>query len=172
MDSEVADAVAQIFEQYPRLAGHNWVVQRVPRKKGNFGYLEFYHPKESRNPYPGRPYIEIYDQNLKGDELKNAIFGDMLHYLPSVDKTFAAMRDQFRQTRTPQQKKIDKEAYKTSQKLYGEDRSYKKWFDVSRLDAYIRGKLAPDINDEWRNMYTPKQEELLQQFHDHLRTGL
>ncbi len=41
---------------------------------------------------------------------------------------------------------------------------FDKWMQMNRGDAYIRGYITPDQNDEWRknNVYTDKQKVLLE----------
>ena len=151
-----------IISKYPRLGGPDWqVIHGDSRMNPEGGYLEFYPPEERWNPIPGKPTISVFDKTLTPSQTQRMVFGDMLHHLPSVDPEFRAMRDQFRGTITPEQDAIDRGAYQRGVERYGEDRPYDKWMDVSRLDAYLRGHLAPDDNNEWAGSYTPKQLEIL-----------
>lgn len=134
----------------------------APEKRSE-GYLEFFPPDELFNPEPGKPVIEVYDTG--GHDLETMMLGDMLHYLPAIDPKFAEYRDRFRESITPEQEAVDRRAYERM----GDKRPYDKWFDVSRLDAYLRGFLAPDKNNEWADAYTPEQRELLGEMERHLR---
>src|SRR5437762_1202895 len=107
--------------------------------------LEFYPPWEERNPQRGKPFIEVYNRGLAGDELSNAIAGDMLHYLAAIDPrtqtpidpAWRNLRSAFARTITPEQAEIDRRAYEASR----DPRPFDQWHDASRLDAYIRGLL-------------------------------
>ena len=63
--------------------------------------------------------------------------------------------------------------YDRSRVERGERRTFAEWFDRSRLDAYIRGALAPDKNAEWLKggVYTPEQQRLLGRMNQYLETG-
>lgn len=153
-----SDAEA-VKRQYPILRQIPFKVLDSRGKKSEVpgGQLEFYHPDEERNPVPGTPTVEIFNENLKGPALHKAIFGDMLHYLPEVDQRVAAARDAYRKSITPEQAAIDQQAYKES----GDPRPYEDWFNRSRLDAHLRGFLAPDAANEWAGSYTPEQQKIL-----------
>lgn len=127
------------------------------------GSIEFYPPDELYNPAPGNATIEVFDPGLQGEALERAVFGDMLHYMPMANEEFSNLRDKFADTITDEQSAIDKRAYKRSQDMFGENRPYQDWFDISRLDAYIRGYLAPDDRNEWAEVYTPEQIKILDQ---------
>ena len=163
--SETDAALANVVKQYPRLQGHNWsVIDSRGKGMQDDRQLEFYGPDEPDSPTPGRPTIEVFRPDLKGPALEQAIYGDMLHHLPAVDPQWQEMRQRYRQLITPEQAKVDQQAYQQE----GEQRPYEDWMDQSRLDAHIRGRLAPDENDEWGEWYTPQQQVLLDQMEDHL----
>ena len=152
-----------VYQKYPALKQHGFQVgygSGINNTGG--GGLEFFPPDEEFNPFPGVPYIEVYDRDLEGKNLEKAIFGDALHYLPQVDKEFSELRDQFFRTLTPEQKDVDKRAYEYYQENHGEKRPFDQWFDVSRKDAYLRGYLAPDERNEWAGAYTPSQTRILE----------
>jgi hypothetical protein len=160
--------LGDIYARYPRLSGHDFNVIDSrgsgllhPRNIGG-GKLEFYAPGEEYNPAPGRPTIEVFDPSLRGKRLKKAVFGDMLHHLPAVDPAFRSLRADFRRTVTDKQLATDRRAHKRARDEHGETRSFDDWFEQSRLDAYIRGFLAPDERDEWAGSYTAKQIGILQ----------
>jgi hypothetical protein len=60
---------------------------------------------------------------------------------------------------------VDQRAYARA----GEQRPFDDWMQQSRGDAYIRGKLAPDANDDWRDVYTPEQQKTLADMFLHLK---
>ena len=164
-----SDILESVYAEHPLLRKHGFALvdSRAeglahPRNRGG-GAIEFYPPGERDNPVPGRPTIELFDPELRGAALKRAIFGDMLHHMPAVSRRFAKLRRRFGGTLTDEQKRIDKGAFRAAQTGADESRSYGKWFEASRLDAYIRGQLAPDERDEWRGHYTSEQLDLLGQ---------
>jgi hypothetical protein len=172
MADELDQARRNVLERFPLLNGHDWsIVDSRSTKPDDERQLEFYSPDEPDSPTPGRPTLEIFNPNLRGEALEHAIYGDMLHHLPTVDRTWSAMRDKLRQSLTPDQQAMDRRAYERDQRTYGEDRPYDEWHNASRLDAYIRGRLSPDANDDWRDVYTPDQHNLLNQMEDHLQLG-
>lgn len=177
--NEYERALLNVLQQYPRLQQSQWGI--VDRTLGNHhGQLEFRHPDEPDNPYPGVPTVEVYNPNLKGKWLEQAIFGDMLHYMPEADKNFNAMRQDFFGLLTPEQNILNRKTYHDakSPKLmghknnwyYGENRPYDKWFDLSRGDAWIRGILAPDERNDWAGAYTEPQIRQAEKMEKYLRS--
>jgi hypothetical protein len=162
--------VRKITNEYPALAGQDWQIvdsrQTAPNTKRQ---LEFYPPTERYNPHPFRPTVEIFNPNLRGEYLDRAIMGDMLHYMPEVDPKFDSLREAFRQTLEPWQLDIDRDAYQRRDK--NDQRSFEKWFEQSRLDAYLRGYLAPDKDNNWADAYTPRQKEILEMIKGHLKSA-
>jgi hypothetical protein len=163
-NAQLQSSLRSILQDYPALRGQPWSVGYGDKAKYG-GALEFFPPDESENPRSGKAYVEVYDRDRP--TLKNDIFGDMLHYLPRVDPNFADMRKQYAASRTPAQERMDREAYAMDQRDYGESRPFDQWFDQSRLDAHVRGKLARQWPD---NIYTPQQNDILQRMQDYLRT--
>ena len=161
MDNDVNEALADVLEAFPRMSGSRWGVVDS-RGQEAWGQLEFYPPRELYNPRPGYPTIEVFNPDLKGAELRTALLGEMLHYFPSVNSRFAALRRAYENSLTPDQQFMDKRAYARYADGGGE-MSPGKWFEMSRLDAHIRGRLAPDAKDDWAGIYTPFQERLLHQ---------
>jgi len=167
------DILKQIYAEYPILSQYPFKVIDSRGKKSPYGgVIEFYSPDEKYNPNPGVPTLEVFSKDLKGDELKRAIFGDMLHYLPEVDPQFAKARETIISSLTPEQLAIDKAAYERAKKENKETRSFEDWFRISRQDAYLRGFLAPDRNNEWAGAYTPQQEEMLMGLQQYLKTPI
>lgn len=127
--------------------------------KGGGRQLEYW-PKtedgtvDNPHPNPGNTTLEIFNPDLKRNPkmLKDALYGDLLHGMTN-DPNLSAMRKQFSKNFTPQS--LDFENSRGG-------------INNSRLDAYIRGYLAPDQDDEWRinqqkhgDIYSPKQLEIL-----------
>lgn len=155
------NALEQVYKKYKKLREYGFeLIDSRDKKSPHGGKLEFYHPLESRSPNPGKPTIEIFE-GIVGEDLPTSIFGDMLHYLPEVMSEWATKRRKFQQSVTPDQKNMDKRAYERAVLRHGESRPFEKWFEINRLDAYIRGFIAPDKADEWRGVYTPEQKKLL-----------
>jgi hypothetical protein len=172
------DEVSSITKAYPALAPYDWSgVDSRAKGISNGRQLEFYPPEDPDNPTPGKPTIEVFNPELQGEALKQAILGDMLHHLPSVDPGWAALRQKFLQSLTPEQDKKNKEEYAIDREQYGETAPYDQWMQMSRLDAYLRGYLTPDKNDNWSKpigkspAYTPEQLQLLEQMREHLEGG-
>ena len=165
------DILQEIYKEYPQLGQYPFEVIDSRGKKSPYGgMIEFYPPDELYNPIPGKPTLEVFDEGLKGESLKKAIFGDMLHYLPDVDPQFALVREELINSLTPEQLDIDKKAYERAVKEYGETRPFEDWFNINRKDAYLRGYLAPDSRDEWKDAYTPQQTGILDFLQQYLKT--
>lgn len=165
------DILQRITTQYPALSGHPYSFIDS-RHKGVQGgrKLEFYPPDERDNPQPGKATVELFDPSMQGEHADRAVFGDMLHFLPNVDPQFSGMREQYRGMLTEPQRAVDMQAYRRDQKERNESRPYEDWMNQSRLDAHLRGFLAPDAEDNWRGSYTPDQETLLKSMQQYLRT--
>lgn len=166
----VVDSVAQ---QYPGLAPYtkNLAVQRgTVSGPDDDRQLEFYQPWDSENPTPGKLTTELYNKNLKGQDLTETIAGDMLHHLGAVDpKTgqpvnpkWMALKQQMIAGMGPDQNSMDQGAYneEKSNPSY-ETGSYDDWMKNNRADAYIRGALFPNQNPEWQEpgIYTPAMQQ-------------
>ena len=191
-----SDALLEpVYAKYPKMRQHGF---RVKDSRDHYAYrdsvraakegvhmdalewpgqLEFYAPEESGppwnasrgepyqgNPYPGGPTIELF-QPLSGKDVTNPIMGDMLHYLPAVDPKFAELREKFRGSITKKQKTIDERAWEES----GDNRSFEAWFEANRLDAYIRGLLYPDENNDWKD-YTDTQRVIGDEMRIHVES--
>tara|TARA_R110002072_G_C7729644_1_gene515641 strand:+ start:55 stop:708 length:654 start_codon:yes stop_codon:yes gene_type:complete len=171
-----------IYEEYPRLRSNDFRLVVDPELMGGQGDIEFIRAGDST--YPEGPVINednptIALRSLESNpNLQKRILGDMLHDLPETDEKFNSMREEFKTSMTPRQKDLDRRVYKEAtmpegsvvnsdlepsyggKKLkhaYGEDRSYKDWHDRSRLDAWVRGRIAGQWGDEY---YTDKQKEI------------
>lgn len=167
------DILQEIYKEYPQLSQYPFeVIDSRGKPSPHGGMIEFYPPDELYNPKPGKPTLEVFDKKLTGDSLKKAIFGDMLHYLPMVDSHFASGRDEVIKSLTPEQLAVDKRAYDTAVKTRGEKRPFADWFAINRQDAYLRGYLAPDSRDEWKDAYTPAQTDMLKGLQQYLKQPL
>ena len=163
-----AETLNNIYTKYPRLK--KYVTDIEIRQNLNpdwvygMGQLEFFPIGETDSPNPDKTIIEIYNPNLKGEWLEQAIFGDMLHALPNKDPEFSELRSQFKNSLTESQWELANKKYQEQEST--EDyppREFDKAFDVSILDSFIRGYIAPDEHDEWRqsNFYTEEQRGIL-----------
>jgi hypothetical protein len=166
-----------IYEKFPRLRSNDFRLVVDPELMGGQGNIEFIGAGYSADPKgvpislpavnEDNPTIAL--RSLESNpNLQRRILGDMLHDLPQTDEKFNSMREEFKTSMTPRQKDLDRRVYKeailpegTSKHAYGEDRSYEDWHDRSRLDAHIRGSIAPDENNEWKDFYTDKQKEII-----------
>lgn len=161
----------QIYQQYPPLRPLDIsVVDSRGLRPDVRGGLEYYPKDELYNPTRGRRTIELFNPALAGAPLNDALAGDMLHGMPEIDPTFRAMRSEFYRTLTPEQLAFDRRSFEED---HAQGDTFESWMDRSRLDAYIRGYLFPDQNDEWRKsgVYTPAQQQLLERMRSYLRGG-
>jgi len=177
---EIDSIMNEIYKEFP--ATESWGVQVMDSRASNHGprtggHLEFYHPDDegapnNPNPFFGTPTVEVFDPNLKGDWLKQAIMGDMMHYAPTASPEFNDLREQYRGTleSNPMNRYMNKRRYKYAQDNQGESRDYDKWFEASGLDAHIRGRLTPDENNEWANAHTPEQIDIVERMKEALKT--
>lgn len=152
-----------VASAYPRLKPYlsQVKIQQGTKAKDDDRGLEFYSPWESDNPNRGKITLELFDK-MQGKELTDALAGDLLHHLGSVNPTtgkpvdpqYYAMKQQVMNARTPQQDAIDRKVYNDAKRQEGESRSYKDWLQQSRIDAYVRGYVTPVLGgkypDEWR----------------------
>lgn len=167
-EEEINGALTDIYAEYPALSrlGVEVVDSRDvgmthPRNRGG-GHLEFYPADERDNPRRGVPTIELFDPKGTGNKLRNWLFGDMLHQVWRVHPRFNALREAYRRSITDEQRKHDRAAYAR----HGDPRSFEQWFEVSRLDAHIRGYLA----EQWpRDIYSGEQVQLLEMMRGELK---
>jgi len=135
-------------------------IQKILNENKWPGGLETYGPNETGPPdsekYMGNPFrgwntVELFYpmRNKTQEQLTNAIMGDGLHRLPSHNKEYEALRQEFSNSRTDKQKAEDLYGYEES----GDTRTQYDWDDTHRLDAYIRGLLFPDSRNDWGGKY-------------------
>jgi hypothetical protein len=175
-DTVAADDTIQPSHQRPiDKVDMNIIVDENAKTTGS-GDIEFYGEGERDNPKPEKMTMAILNKaswdKLSKEEQEQAIVGEKLHGLTDVDEKYAQMRREFKSTLTPQQKAVDKRVYDELVKSGQEERSFEDWFEVSRLDAYIRGYIAPDRNDEWRKqgVYTPEQKNKLDKINEYINS--
>lgn len=179
--SMISDARTQIALEYPTIAKQqkNWNIGYSPEQKYPTAYLEFYPEHEEYSPTPGTVYQEIYPRLAKEADvptLKNMLAGDALHWFGGVngagapnDEMFYALKKRFQGTRTPDQTASDQRTFKKMADQ-GDTRPWDTWQDEHRTDAYLRGYLFPDKDDNWRKSgtYTPEQMAILGQMKAYL----
>ena len=170
--SDSAAILGEVARAYPGLVKHlsNAVVQwGKPSGPQDDRQLEYYPPWEGENPNPGKSTVELYNKDLKGQDLTDSVALDMLHYTGSVDPTTnqpvdpeyyamkKAMVDQIKQRKAP----MDLADYAESAK-YGPTGTYDDYLQNNRADAYIRGIVSPRMNPEWQNpgIYTPEMQAI------------
>ena len=164
----------KLQQEYPLIS--TWGMQ-VGRSSApaNGRFMEYYPPDETDNPKPGVPYIEVYGNDLGGEELKNMIFGDVLHHAYRADPQIQQIREMFRGSLTPDQLRMSQQRYDRYSnplpddpwKSSPETRPYDQWFEVSDLDAMMRGYLAK----QWpEDIYTDQQKELLNSVTERLKS--
>lgn len=175
---DFSPAINRIGQTYPALRQHlgNVVVQRGTASDGR--QLEFYPPWEDDNPNPGKITLELYNKGLKGNDLHEAIAGDLLHHLGSidprtnqpVDPAWMDMKQKLIQSRGLSHNIMDAAAYHRE----SDPGSYDDWMQRSRADAYIRGGLFPAQNPDWqkpgRGAFTPEMHGIFDQMRSYLTT--
>lgn len=179
---DFSETTSGIAQSYPALAPYlnKLAIQRgTPSGPDDDRQLEFYQPWETENPNPGKITTELYNKDLKGQDLQETIAGDMLHHLGSVDPTtgqpvdpkWMAMKQQLIAARGVPQTLMDAEAYQQekSNPSY-ETAPYDQWMQNNRSDAYIRGAVFPKQNPEWQQdgIYSPAMQAVAGQMRDYL----
>ena len=176
------DVLQDVATTYPALAPHvkKAMVYDVSPSKEQKGQIETYLPWEDWNPHPGKVTTELYRPFNSKSQLRDALAGDLIHLAGAkdpktgkpIDPTYFKLKQAVKQARTPEQIKIDYKAYKEDVKN-GEDRSFDQWFQDSRGEAYVRGRLFPDENDEWKSWYeeNPKLKKAVDRIGSYLKTG-
>jgi hypothetical protein len=172
--------LAAIFAEYPALAKYrDQFALMLSPDPGDGRQLEYYPPWEDRSPVPGKATVELYNTNESPDVTQNLIAGDMLHYMGAidprtgkpVDPTYYNLKQQVLRSRTPEQRSIDWRAYQHDLPYYESPPDPAEWMQSNRGDAYMRGKLTPDAQDDWRDMYTPDQTRMLEKLRQYLLTS-
>tara|TARA_X000001388_G_scaffold15465_3_gene9284 strand:+ start:304 stop:945 length:642 start_codon:yes stop_codon:yes gene_type:complete len=161
---EVQTALYQAKQDWPILNDFN--VDVVYNPKSNWtkemGHSEFWHPKESRNPFGvGNTTIEIYNPNLDWQQVVNLIKREMTHRLQEKDPMFRKLRQQFKQNLSPRQLRIMKNwmyphDVQRSKRKGDKPRSFDKWLDIAGLEELIGGRLMPidkRTKDDWKGAF-------------------
>lgn len=179
--SDIDAIKARVIAQYPTLEPTVNALRVIWGKSpvADGRKLEFYPPWESDNPMPGGPTLELFKPQMQGNALRDAIAGDSLHYLGAIDprtgkpidEQWMGMKRALRQSLTPEQLAVDRRAYEEA-KANGDNRPFEDWMQDSRTDAYIRGYITPDADNNWRDVYNPAQKSLLSGMKNYLRQGM
>ena len=158
------DRVSSIKEKYPLFSD---IEVRDLRDQGvqDGRRLEF---TEAYDDRVDSPLIEIFDPDLQGDELEQAIIGEFLHEAPRRIPEYAELRERLQELKTPQQLQDDVNSYLYDVENYGEDRPFEKWDEVSRKDAFIRGHAVGQWEPEY---YTDEQKALIDEMMGLIRSG-
>jgi len=157
MDDDIGLMVSDIQTAFPIFKGITVADMRTNDLYSDGRKLEFYHPEDSPT---GNMHIELFDNQMRGQELRNAFLGEMLHAAPSLSKHYSEQKEMLMQSMTSAQEQSHKEAYDRAKDLHGEQRPYEKWFKFSRSDAFIRGYIA----NQWPEyQYTEFQRRLMNQ---------
>ena len=148
--------LSRIKEEYPMFSN---IVVRDLRDQGisDGRRMEYYSSEDSPT---GEKMIDIFDPELQGEELQNAIVGEFLHSAPELSKEFDDLRSLLQNLKTPQQHQDDLYRYEYAKENFGEERPFEKWLDVSGLDAFIRGYAVNQWEPEY---YTDAQKIVIDQ---------
>jgi|TARA_R110000822_G_scaffold57915_1_gene145119 hypothetical protein len=151
---EELGALAGIREQYPMFSD---IEVRDLRDQGvqDGRRLEFTEAYDDRYD---SPLIEVFDPDLQGDELEQAIIGEYLHEAPRRNPQYAEMREILQSLKTPEQLQHDVDMYLDAVDRFGEDRPFEQWNEVSRKDAFIRGYAVGQWEPEY---YTDEQKVVI-----------
>lgn len=166
-----SDVLGSVYQQYPGLKQYGFQFKDSPGGGSGGRKLEFYQPGESHSTFEdkSRPGIERFDSSMGPSD----IFGEMLHYVPRVDKNIGGMRTQFQQSISPKQKREWLQGDYDSQVkagLFGDQTpSFDQWLDRQGGDAFFRGYLTGQYPAA---AYTPEQKALFGQLDNYLRSGV
>lgn len=151
---EELGALAGIREQYPMFSD---IEVRDLRDQGvqDGRRLEFTEAYDDRYD---SPLIEVFDPDLQGEELEQAIIGEYLHEAPRRNPQYAEMREILQSLKTPEQLQHDVDMYLDAVDRFGEERPFEQWNEVSRKDAFIRGYAVGQWEPEY---YTDEQKVVI-----------
>lgn len=159
-----------VYSEYPRLQNYGFQFKDSQQKSGDIRKLEFYQPGERDSTFSdnSRPGIERFDQSMG----KSDVFGEMLHYLPRVDKTVGKARQDFQSSITSKQADewlSGDYGREVSQGVYGNNPpKYDEWLKNQGGDAFFRGYLTGQFPKE---AYTAEQKKLFESVDAYLREG-
>lgn len=179
--TQSALSLGEVSRAYPGLARYapntrvQWGKTSGPQDDRQ---LEYYPPWETDNPNPGKSTVELYNRNLKGQDLTDSVALDMLHHTGAidprnkkpVDPEYYAMKRQIVDQLRKRQAPWDVQDYKDSAK-YGPVGSFDDYLENNRADAYIRAMVSPRMNPEWRGpgLFTPEMQATGAKIRDYLQ---
>jgi hypothetical protein len=133
------------------------------------GALEHYDKNETgpprepgdrtNRPFPGHNTIEIFKPlKERGEDVTQALFGDMLHGLHHVNPEYAELRREFGRAILNDSELLKEEV--DIWKRGSDNRDFGQYLEYSRLDAFIRGLVSPDKANDWAGVYTPEMRKI------------
>jgi|TARA_Y100000310_G_scaffold21356_2_gene20631 hypothetical protein len=166
-DIELERALSTVNDRFPVLGNINATIRRGT----GHGHAEFFPSSESLSPTPGVPLIEVRNPDIKGKWLESLIAGELMHELPLINNDFRKLRDDFVKTLNKRQMLEQEDAYQffVSHPDFQEEREFKDWFEISRIDGLIRGYLFPDEQNNFKDFYTDENIEVLDRMRDYIR---
>lgn len=172
------DLLDQVRQRYKAIGNYDLnIIDSREKGISNGRKLEFYPPDERDNPTPGRPTVEIFDPSFQGDQAADMVAADFLHYLGKVDPVVSDLRRRFRESVTPEQMMMDRNAYNraiSGSYGYKETRPFDDWYDFHRLDQYLGSMFLPRESEnyqDWDRVMTPKQRHILARIRQYLEQG-
>jgi hypothetical protein len=192
-------SLANVYAKYPGMAAHykdkpveilfaDEARKKLNKTEGGGGGLEFWPQSETGKPTFPHPTagkstaLEFYDSKIRDDPkvFEQAIYGDLLHGMRD-NPVIAKLRSEFAKHYTPGEKKLTKLQYER-RIAKGENPEH---VNESINDAWMRGYLAPDQNDEFgKNQaksqqnndpgsatWSPEQVKILESIKNYLSTG-
>lgn len=177
--------VAAVGNNYPTLAPYVKnlsVIKGKPNGPGDDRQLEFYQPWERDNPTPGKLTTEIFNPDIKGQDLQQTIAGDMLHHLGAVnpqtgqpvDPQWMGMKKRLISAIPDSHAQMNTGAYEQEKSSpYGAG-SYPDWMQNNRSDAYIRAGVFPEQNPDWQRpgLFSPQMQSIYGDMDRYLKRGI
>ena len=154
---------SDVLKMYPYLSDKNIAFTYSPRKDS--GYLEFYSPTETgskQNPRPkSLPMGQVGIEVLREDTRPIDVLGDYVsHWGVKEDPFLRRSYQAFVNSLDDKQLNILQRQYIDSKKMYGENRPFNQWLEITGLPGYFRGYTF-DQWDKPEEMYRPDQLKLL-----------
>ena len=155
MSDKFSSLLSKLRKQYPLLSDLIDNVDIIDRREqgmdGTGRKLEW---QEAHDDRYDKHVMEIFDPALKGTELDQAVLGELLHSAHKYVPEYSQMREQLKSELSNSDVDNLIGIYEQS----GDNRSFDKWFDISGLDAFIRGHAVGQWPD---NKYTDGQKKLI-----------
>lgn len=168
------DIVTRVKRRYRALEPYDLqVIDSRSRGISNGRRVEFYPPDERDNPIPGKPTVELFDPSFQGEAAEDIIAADALHYLAKKDQPLIKLRNEFKNSITPEQMEVDVRAYRRAQSD-GDRRTFNEWYETHRLDQYLGVGFLPKGSrnrQEWEGALTPQQKRILRDIEGYMKTG-